>query len=115
MLHISQAGLEHYLAARDPLKPQRNYLWTVDSRVELPIQVAHTGYAALPPTTLTREFTRVARENPEAPALSVKVDGRWVTTNYAQYYQQALMFAKALLFAGVKPFMAVNINGFNSP
>lgn len=57
----------------------KNIIWTDNVKVELPIRLGKTGIAAAPPTTLMQEFKNIANSIPKKPALSVKVNGSWVT------------------------------------
>ncbi len=43
IMHISAQGMEHILKNFDPNVPARNFLWTTDYRVELPVRVKKSG------------------------------------------------------------------------
>lgn len=43
VLHISSEGLEHILNNYDSTAPERNFLWTTDYKVELPVRVKKQG------------------------------------------------------------------------
>ena len=43
VMHVSSQGLEHILNNFDPNVPARNFLWTTDYRVELPVRVKKSG------------------------------------------------------------------------
>jgi len=45
----------------------------------------------------------------------VKRNGKWISWNYIQYYEENKIFAKALIKLGIQNQKAVNIIGFNSP
>jgi len=49
---ISNKGLEYIINNFDPQVPDRNFLWTTDYRVELPVRVKKTGPGSEKPYTL---------------------------------------------------------------
>lgn len=52
-LHISSEGLDHILQNFDPSVPERNFLWTSDYKVELPVRIKKSGRGSEPPVTFT--------------------------------------------------------------
>lgn len=42
-LVISKVGLEYIINNFDPQVPDKNFLWTTDYKVELPVRVKKTG------------------------------------------------------------------------
>lgn len=50
-LNISTEGLAHILNNFDPNCPERNFLWTVDYKVELPVRVKKVGPGSEKPYT----------------------------------------------------------------
>jgi long-chain-fatty-acid--CoA ligase ACSBG len=40
---ISKEGMQYILDHFDPSQPERNFLWTTDYRVELPLRIKKTG------------------------------------------------------------------------
>ena len=62
----------------DPKYPSKNYTWTDDFTVELPIKKASEGIGSIYPTTLIDEFRRVVVLYKDLPALSFKINGKWV-------------------------------------
>jgi len=51
-INISSQGLEYILNHVDPQTPEKNFLWTTDYRVELPIRVKKEGSGSEKPYTL---------------------------------------------------------------
>jgi long-chain-fatty-acid--CoA ligase ACSBG len=58
-MEISGKGLEYILKNYDPEVPDRNFLWTSDFRVELPVRVKKTGLGSEKPYTVTEMWRRV--------------------------------------------------------
>ena len=57
-------------------------------------------------------------ESPDAmnlTALKVKRDGKWITWNYAEYYNDIKCLSRAFINLGLTARHAVAILGFNSP
>lgn len=52
LLSISKEGMEYILKHFDPQRPERNFLWTTDYRVELPVRVKKDGPGSEKPYTL---------------------------------------------------------------
>lgn len=48
-MSISGEGLNYILSNLDPLNPSKNFLWTTDYKVELPIRVKKQGYGSEKP------------------------------------------------------------------
>ena len=51
-MSISSEGLEYLLSHHDPKTPDRNFFWTTDYRVELPVRVKKAGPGSEKPRTL---------------------------------------------------------------
>lgn len=43
VLHVSNKGMQYIMNNFDPNVPERNFLWTSDYRVELPVRVKKSG------------------------------------------------------------------------
>ena len=54
IMHVSAQGMEHILKNFDPNVPARNFLWTTDYRVELPVRVKKTGKGSEDPVTYSQ-------------------------------------------------------------
>lgn len=48
-------------------------------------------------------------------ALATKVDGKWKTWTFEEYFDDVICAAKSLISIGMQPFDGVGIIGFNSP
>jgi long-chain-fatty-acid--CoA ligase ACSBG len=112
-LNISAEGLTHLLKNRSEDEPARNVVWTTDPRVELPVLVAKTGVASVPPMTVFDMWRKQLARGASNNALNDKINGKWVTLTYQQYYDRACKFAMALIKSGVTPRSAVSILGYN--
>lgn len=53
-------------------------VWTTDYLTELPIRMKKYGPGSEQPTTLIEEFQLAVEQHGDWPALSKKVDGKWV-------------------------------------
>lgn len=111
---LSPQGVASLAKNYDPTVPERNVLWTTDPRVELPILVGKTGAAALPPMTFMDLWKDVLAKNGKKPALSEKINGKWQTISYEEYYDLAIKFGAGLVKMGVTERSSVSILGFNS-
>lgn len=113
-LYISPEGLQNLVKQPLPSNLYENTLWTTDYRVELPIRVSREGVASEKPITLNEAFAQTVEKYADKPAMSEKVDGKWVTQTFQEYFENCLMFGRALINHGVDD-CAVNIIGFNAP
>eukprot|EP00388_Colpodella_angusta_P005123 GDKJ01016081.1.p1 GENE.GDKJ01016081.1~~GDKJ01016081.1.p1 ORF type:complete len:711 (-),score=167.47 GDKJ01016081.1:1258-3390(-) len=93
----------------------KNVIWTSEIDVELPIRVGTGRYDGLRPRTVIEMFHDRLRKHPNAIALSVKRNGKWIRWTWRQYYNDCCTYAKALMVSGVKSRSATCIMGFNSP
>src|SRR5271163_3612670 len=65
--------------------------------------------------TVAEVLDATARRHGDRPAMRVKRDGRWRTTSWREYREQAMRVARALVALGVQPTKGVAILGFNAP
>lgn len=65
--------------------------------------------------TVMQVFEKTAKAHAKRPALSVKRDGKWVTTTWGEYRDQVRAAAKSLIELGVQPGKGVSIIGYNCP
>ena len=98
---------------------------------ERSVEVAESGFGAKQPTTVIEVFKATATKYKEQYALSVKRDSIWRHWNWGQYYNDAVQFARALIYLKYgsasftlllinkdfrfQPSQTVSILGFNSP
>ena len=68
--------------------------------------------SAYPPETVAKTFRKVVEERGDLIALT---SCQGVTYSWKQYYENAHMFARALLANNLKPFETVTVLGFNAP
>ena len=78
---ISSDGFEKLLQNRHEPDLSRNINWTDDFTVELPIRIGKDEASSLEPTTLIDEFRTTLSKWADRPALSKKVNGKWVNVN----------------------------------
>jgi long-subunit acyl-CoA synthetase (AMP-forming) len=65
--------------------------------------------------TVGSVLDRAGDQWPDTPAMRVKRGGRWQTTTWAQYRQQARDAAKGFIALGLQPGHGVTILGYNRP
>ena len=63
------------------------------------------------PTMLKNTYQKY----PTNTAMAVKRNGKWITWNYEEYYEQSIIAAKAFIYLGLERFHSVGILGFNCP
>ena len=112
-LSISPQGLSDLVKNYDPKNPQKNFIWTTDPRVELPVLQAKEGAGSLPALTVFDMWNKLLLEYSSRPAISDKVNGKWITLTYKQYHEQIIKFALGLIRLGISERSAVSILGFN--
>jgi long-chain acyl-CoA synthetase len=67
------------------------------------------------PETVVEVLERTARQHAGRPAMRVKLGGRWQTTSWKEYHDQALLAARGFLKLGLDPGQGVVILGHNRP
>ena len=108
--------MDYILQNFDPTAPERNFLWTSDYKVELPVRVKKSGSGSEPPQTVPQMWKDTVNKFGTRAALNYEnKPNQWVTLTYQQYYDLSINFAKALITLGISNYTAVNIIGFNSP
>ena len=112
--HLSPAGLAQLPSITDPKNPAKNVIWTTDPRVELPILMTKSGPGSNAPTTVMQLWETTLAHYGPAPALNDKINGKWRTFTYQQYYDLVVKFALGLVRLGISERSAVSILGYNS-
>lgn len=110
---MSPQGMAKMAANRDPKDPFKNVIWTADPNVELPVLVTKEGPGAAPPITTMELWKQILEKYASQPALSDKVNGKWQTINYQEYYDLVIKFALSLIKYGITERSAVSILGYN--
>jgi long-chain-fatty-acid--CoA ligase ACSBG len=114
-LSVSKEGLEYILANFDVQVPDRNFLWTTDYRVELPVRVKKGGPGSEHPYTLVEMWRESLAKFGQHGALTYETaPNQWRTITYRQYYDLSVNFARSLIALGISEYTAVNIIGYNS-
>jgi len=86
-VQISNEGLSYILNNYDPSCPDRNFLWTSDYKVELPVRVKKTGPGSERPYTFSELWRQSVEKFPNHSALNFEAaPNKWVTWNYKKYY-----------------------------
>src|SRR5436309_1145659 len=67
------------------------------------------------PETVVDVLEATARAHPERPAMRVKLQGRWQTTTWQEYRDQAFLAARGFLKLGLAAGNGVVILGYNRP
>lgn len=94
----------------------KNFYWTTDANVELPIKMQSTGLGStIKPETWTQVFRKTVSARKDAPALRVQRNKKESTWTWNQFYADCISFAKSCRKIGIDERKAVNIYGFNSP
>jgi long-chain-fatty-acid--CoA ligase ACSBG len=112
-LQISAEGMAQLLKKRSDEDPLKNVIWATDPRVELPVLVGKEGKAALPPITVSELWNQLLPELGPKPAINDKINGKWVTQTYQQYYDNCIRFAQGMVRLGISQRSAVSILGYN--
>ena len=113
-MNLSAEGVNALTKIFDPACPERNIVWTTDPRVELPIKMDTKGTASMPPITCMDLWQLTLAKHGKKAALSEKIDGKWQTLSYEEYYDLAIKFAAGLVKADISERSGVSILGFNS-
>jgi len=71
------------------------------------------GFGSMPPISLIDLFERVLSRAKDLPALSQKINNKWDTYTFQQYYDQSTGFAAACIRENLVKGAAVNIIAFN--
>ena|SRR3990167_546859 len=111
--HLSPSGLAQMPALVDPKNPAKNVIWTTDPRVELPILMTKEGPGSLAPMTVMQLWDKTLKDFGPKPALNDKINGKWRTFTYQQYYDLVIKFALGLVRLGISERSAVSILGYN--
>ena len=114
-IYISNEGLKIIKKLWDPKDPLKNFNWTTNFTLELPILLKKSGPGSETPFTLIEAFQNVVQKIPNNPALKVKRNKKWVTWSYAKYHEDVCNYAKGMISLGITPYAAVNIIGYNAP
>jgi long-chain-fatty-acid--CoA ligase ACSBG len=110
---ISPQGLANLSKVTDPADPARNIVWTIDPKIEIPIIMTKDGVGAIPPITVMELWKNLLPTLGKKPALSEKINGKWQTISYNEYYDLAVKFALGLIRLGISERSAVSILGYN--
>lgn len=108
-LDISPRGMASLALRGDNTDPDRDLIWTTDAKVELPIYRRRTGRGSEAPMTMMELWRRALEKWGNMPALSQKIDGKWSTISYQEYYEESIKFACALTRMGISERSAVTI------
>ena len=99
---ISSKGMEYILSHYDSKMPEKNFLWTDDYRVELPVRVKKEGPGSEKPYTLVQLWNEVLPKFSDLAALTWEdKPGHWASLTFKQYYNENIRFAKSLITLGI--------------
>ena len=110
---LSPSGLAQMPALLDPKNPAKNMIWTTDPRVELPILMTKEGPGSYAPITVMQLWEKTLAEYGDKGAVNDKINGKWRTYTYKQYYDLVVKFALGLVRLGISERSAVSILGYN--
>ncbi|DBA02153.1 TPA: hypothetical protein N0F65_004788 [Lagenidium giganteum] len=88
-------------------------VWEADKIADVVVQ--SDGLGARKPATVMSVFQKTVSRKADGKALCFKKDGKWVAYTWKQYYQNCMLFAKALISLDFQMHDAVNVIGHNSP
>lgn len=112
-LQVSAEGMAQLLTKGKEEDPLKNVIWATDPHVELPVMMGKEGRAAVPAITVMEAWNQLLPTIGTKPALNDKINGKWVTLTYQQYYNLAVKFAQGLTRLKISPRSAVSILGYN--
>lgn len=55
-LSVSKEGLQYIINNFDPNTPEKNFLWTTDYKVELPLRIKKSGKGSEKPFTISQAW-----------------------------------------------------------
>lgn len=92
-------------------------VWTCDKTLPVRIRTIDSAASFLKqkPVCVMKVFLDSVEKFGSHAALAAKIDGKWKTWTYEEYYEDVLKAAKALIALGLQRFDGVGIIGFNSP
>ncbi|KAF8819894.1 AMP-binding enzyme domain-containing protein [Cardiosporidium cionae] len=102
------------------VNPFKNFLWTVDPDVELPVRLEKSGPASVIPMTVVELFANTVCSYGNSGALFYKAslkttNNSWIAITWKQYWDLVCRFGRALLALGLKPRERCVIMGCNAP
>lgn len=112
-LYLSPKGMMDLPKNLDPKDPAKNFIWTTDPKIELPILLTKDGAGSLSPLTCMDMWKLVLAQHGNKPALSDKINGKWQTISYNEYYELSCKFALGLIRLGITERSGVSILGYN--
>ncbi|OQV24216.1 Long-chain-fatty-acid--CoA ligase ACSBG2 [Hypsibius exemplaris] len=106
--HRSMNGPDHMAPAES--------VWTTKPDGAVKVRMgSDASLDGLPAESVITWFDKTVEACAAAPAMKIKRDGKWLTWSYADYQRDVRTAAKAFIKAGLEPYHAVGIMGFNSP
>ena len=115
-MYLSPEGTKEMIKRGSPPTNGKDYLWTSDINVELPIFVNKTGMGSQPPSTLTELFINSCMRFKDKPALLEynKLTKQWSAMNFAGYLETARNISRSMIVLGVPERSCVGILSYNS-
>jgi long-subunit acyl-CoA synthetase (AMP-forming) len=93
----------------------RNFHWTTDKMVELPIKIRANGVGSERPRTLPEAFYETTQAHINYPCMFVERNGKVLQWTWGEYFKESMNFAKALAKYNIAERSGVSIMGFNAP
>lgn len=114
-ISISSDGLDAMIKNRVESTDGKDYLWTTNIEVELPIFLQKTGPQSQPPQTMSSIFVNSCRRNKDKPALLEynKKTQNWTALTYQDYLDSANSLARAFIALGIKSKSCIGILSYN--
>ena len=113
-LSISPQAISKLVADKDSTNPHRNLLWTTDPTVELPIIRTKHGLGSENPLTIMDLWQIALAKDAQAPALSYKLEGNWLSLTLQQYYEECIRFGCAVVKENITERTGLSILSYNN-
>jgi long-chain-fatty-acid--CoA ligase ACSBG len=95
--------------------------WVTEPHAVLTPKIEASGFAAIPAKTIIEVFRETVKKHGTRNAMASKpkvngtVSAEWKYWTFAQYWEECVTFAKALVHLKVDSYKIINILGFNAP
>lgn len=112
---ISQEGLETITHNKENNANGKDYIWTTDINIELPIFMDSTGFQSVPPTTMSSVFISACKEYKNNAALLEynKMTKMWSALTYQDYLDTTYNLARAMIALGIRARSCIGILSYN--
>lgn len=115
-IYISKESFSNLANSMSSNPDGKNWIWTTDKDIELPILLGKSGLEALTPQLLTTQFIESAQKFGDRPLYQEfdKVGNRWVGLSYKEALEKVKELARSIIGLGIPPRSCITIIGNNS-